>query len=101
MDCDLEDLFCRSYFQAAEECHNICLETTGTLGKVGRRHWQEAIERVGSERVIYGNDYPWASSVQVSRDMEFIESLSLTREEKGTILGGNLERLTGIDREHA
>ncbi len=53
------------------------------------------IDRVGPERVVMGSDWPY--EMGIDSPVDWVNSLdSLTQEEKGLILGGNLERLLGI-----
>ncbi len=44
---------------AACEAHsNLYLDATDALLNVGKERWKEALDRLGPERIIYGNDYP-------------------------------------------
>jgi predicted TIM-barrel fold metal-dependent hydrolase len=77
--------------KAAEEHSNIYLETTGTLGQVSVAQWQGAIKRVGADRVIYGNDYPWVSEKSVKEELKFIGSLGFSEPDRQKILGDNIK----------
>ncbi len=72
---------------------NLYLDATGALHSVGRDAWKRALQCLGPQRVIYGNDYPWVSCETVRSDVEFIDSLGLTSTESQAILGGNLKAL--------
>lgn len=48
---------------------------------------------VGPDRLIYGTDWPWNNSEDIRLDIERIRSWNITDEEKGKILGGNLQAL--------
>lgn len=78
---------------ACEKFPNLYLDVTCALLPVGRERWMNALARVGPERVVYGNDYPWCSTESVARELEFIDSLGLASDDVARILGGNLMRL--------
>ena len=84
-------------FQAAlaacEKYPNLYLETSAALLPVGADLWKEALDRVGPRRVIYGNDYPWATRQRIEQQMAFIDLLGLDAEGKTRILGQNLKEL--------
>lgn len=44
-------------------------------------------------RLIYGADWPFGGTEHVRRDLEALQSLELSDEEKEGILGGTLARL--------
>jgi aminocarboxymuconate-semialdehyde decarboxylase len=46
---------------------------------------------VGSDRLLFGSDYPF-----ISADARHVESLAISAEEKAAILGGNAKRLLSI-----
>jgi hypothetical protein len=52
------------------------------------------IRTIGTNRVMFGTDYPWTDPVG---DIERIRGLALTGEEKQKILGDNAARLLGLE----
>jgi hypothetical protein len=54
----------------------------------------EMIRTIGTNRVMFGTDYPWTDPVG---DIERIRGLALTGEEKQKILGDNAARLLGLE----
>ncbi len=47
----------------------------------------------GAGRIIYGTDFPWNGYEQIKSDIEAINNLNITSDEKEKILGKNIERL--------
>lgn len=79
---------------AACEAHpNLFLDITSATVRIGKERWQWAFEQISAERLVYGNDYPWATLETVKRDLEFIDSLRLTAKEHEGVLGDNLRTL--------
>lgn len=78
---------------ACQAHDNLYLDTTTALLPTGRARWKEALDRLGPARIIYGNDYPWASVSSVQEELAFLDSLGLDAGEKAQILGGNLMKL--------
>lgn len=54
----------------------------------------QLVRAFGAGRVLFGSDSPW-SGQRMSR--AWIEALPLTQEEKTAILGGNAQKLLGLD----
>ena len=54
---------------------------------------EKMIRMHGAERILFGSDFPWHLPLQ---ELEFIDSLGISSEEKELILGGNARRLLGI-----
>ncbi len=55
------------------------------------------ISRVGSERVIFGTDYPFRSQDAIRADIEVVRSICNSPEETDNILGASLAALIGCD----
>jgi len=51
------------------------------------------LKTVGAGRIIYGADFPWNDCEQIKFDIETINDLNITSDEKEKILGKNIERL--------
>lgn len=83
---------------AAAELPNVYLDTTAALIQVGPQRWRDALDRLGCEGIVYGNDYPWVTRESVERELEFLDNLGLAGDEREAILGGNLRRLVKRDR---
>ena len=56
-----------------------------TVEKIIRTH--------GADKILFGSDFPWHLP---SQEIELIDSLNISSEEKELILGGNAQRLLGI-----
>ncbi len=54
---------------------------------------EKMIRMHGAERILFGSDFPWHLPQQ---EIELIDSLDISAEEKELILGGNARRLLGI-----
>ena len=99
-DEDLGDAF----IDVAERYLNAYLDTSGVvlLHKV-----EEAVRRVGAERILFGTDGPHCSkdgpnyveadTIDYARHaIEAIDSLDLSLPEREAIFGGNISRLLGL-----
>lgn len=77
---------------AGGDLGNACLDIAGV-----REYWmlERALERVGSERVIFGSDFPLGHP-RMYRAL--LETLHLPREVEDAVMGGNLLRL--LSRRH-
>jgi predicted TIM-barrel fold metal-dependent hydrolase len=53
----------------------------------------EMIKEIGSDRILFGSDYPWINPVG---DIERIRGLHIGQNEKDRILGGNAAALFGL-----
>ncbi len=78
----------------ARKYPNIWVDTSMNHGGPLRN----ALAAVGPERLLFGSDSPTSHPIACKG---LIETLDLTREEKDLILGGNIERLLGLDGEAA
>ena len=74
--------------------HDLYFDTAYTAAPwVDRALLLDIIRRHGAERVLFGSDFPWHLP---SMEIDMIEGLDISREEKDLILGGNAERILGI-----
>ncbi len=86
-----------SFITLAEEHDNVWLDASGVV-----LDWtiEQAVGRIGAERVLFGTDGPHPLPDQV-RFIELairqIEMLDLTDEEKSLILGGNIARMLDLE----
>jgi len=86
-----KNLFARDAIEAARKFRNIYLETSGMPYP---RIIEEALGRVGADRVLFGSDYPyWHPAVELKR----IEVLNLLKEEKRLILGANIAKVLQLE----
>jgi hypothetical protein len=53
----------------------------------------DVIEFAGADKLIYGLDFPWNSKEINKKDIEIIQQLDISTEDKEKILGGNLSRI--------
>ena len=79
--------------RACEECPNLHLETTAVLTELGVEKWSEALSRLGPERIVYGNDYPWVTRESVEEEVGILRSISRNPADSALMLGGNITRL--------
>ncbi|MDF2985780.1 MAG: amidohydrolase 2 [Eubacterium sp.] len=54
----------------------------------------ETINRIGADKVIFGSDFPWGSPIH---DLERINKLKLSEDQKKLIFNGNAMRLFNLD----
>lgn len=54
---------------------------------------EKMIRMHGADKILFGSDFPWHLPLH---ELEFIESLDISAEEKELITGGNARRLLGI-----
>ena len=84
----------------AHKYDNVHFDTSAILSggevKSGFASREEAltlIRTIGTNRVLFGSDWPWFDPL---RAIQQIESLGFSEEEKRMILGGNAARLFGL-----
>jgi predicted TIM-barrel fold metal-dependent hydrolase len=53
------------------------------------------IRRIGADNVIFGSDW-WSYGGEIGKQIELINKLDLTVDEKDKILGGNISKIHGI-----
>jgi predicted TIM-barrel fold metal-dependent hydrolase len=53
----------------------------------------DLIKTIGSDRILFGSDYPW---INPKMDIERINSLNISDEDKKLILGENTARLFNL-----
>ncbi len=74
----------------------VYLDTSKTLGFIDNSLLFEIIERHGNDRILFGTDSPWTDQVQ---QLAVVRSLGLDTDTADRILGGNAEKLLGINEE--
>ncbi len=60
------------------------------IGSLDPKRVRSIIERHGTDRVLFGSDWPMGNP---ANDIEFLESLGLASDDLDAILGGNAQRL--------
>ncbi len=97
--CNDESLIDR-FVRLAEEHNNILLDASGVVitGKI-----REAVDRIGSGRVIFGTDGPhkMPNTVTYARtELDKILTLNLNPHDEAAVLGGTIADLLGIQYGH-
>ena len=57
------------------------------------------VRLVGSDKLIFGLDFPWNDKERNRKDIEIINSLDISQQDKANILGGNLAKLLEINTD--
>jgi len=91
--CEDESLIDR-FIQIAKSYRNIFLDVSGV---VIPRKIKEAVEILGSSRIIFGTDGPKPEGAEFARaEIAKIRRLNLNPEDERAVLGGTISRLLGI-----
>lgn len=69
---------------------DVLLETSSTVGYLGREQFLLIVKKFGVERVLFGSDWPW---VGISESVEWIDSMKFSRWEREMIMAGNAQRV--------
>jgi len=72
---------------------NVYFDTAASPFLYSPQVWEQVIQLVGADRIVFGSDYPL---LEQSRVIKEIESCDLPGETKNLILAGNAQRLLGI-----
>jgi hypothetical protein len=75
----------------------LCGHVTGAQTWLDDARAVAMVRAVGARRVLFGSDYPW---VDPAGDVQRIQALPLTEEERLAILGGNAARELGLSPGH-
>lgn len=77
---------------------NMLLETSWppTMGELPRPRIIDIIRRHGTDRVVFGSDWPMTDP---AAEISAIRALGLSSDEEAAVLGGNLERFLRLDGE--
>jgi predicted TIM-barrel fold metal-dependent hydrolase len=78
--------------RSAEMCPNVWLETSGAQVS----DLQFAIERIGSDRILFGTDLPIGGAASAKWNMAKIRSAVADEAYRQAIFGGNAEKLIAI-----
>ena len=73
---------------------DIYFDTAFVGGEISDEQYERIIKAHGADKVLLGSDCPWQKT---SKEVEFIERLNLTAEEKELIYFKNAKRLLMID----
>jgi len=72
---------------------NVFFDTAASSLLYNPQIYEQAIQLVGADRIIFGSDYPL---LEQSRSLEEITALDLPEETKSLILSGNAQKLLSI-----
>lgn len=72
---------------------NVWFDTSSTMHRVSPEKMVDMIRKHGADKVLFGTDYP---AVSLKWEVERIDALNLTEEEKDAIFSGNAEKLLGL-----
>ncbi|MEG2396988.1 MAG: amidohydrolase family protein [Oscillospiraceae bacterium] len=72
---------------------NIYLDTAFSYSKMPPQYANEIIENHNSEKIIFGSDMPWSGTCD---EIDFLNSLKLTNNQKENILSNNAKRILNI-----
>ena len=72
---------------------NIYLDTCFTHYYISGEELTKAIKAHGADKILFGTDSPWTDQKQ---QIEYIEGLDLTDQEKKLIMGDNAKKLLGL-----
>ncbi len=72
---------------------NVFFDTAASPLLYSPQIYEQVVQLVGAERILFGSDYPLLEQGQALKD---ITSLNLSEEAKNLILAGNAQRLLGI-----
>jgi predicted TIM-barrel fold metal-dependent hydrolase len=91
-----EEPLIERFIRLAEEHENVLLDASGVviIAKI-----REAVDRIGSERVIFGTDGPHESPDTVTyahTELDKIRSLNLKPKDEAAVLGGTIAGLLGL-----
>ena len=71
----------------------VYTDTALAASRLTREEFEEAVLRLGAEKILFGSDLPWESP---RVGIELIRNTSLTDREKALIFSGNAKALYGI-----
>jgi len=94
--CQDESLIDR-FIRLAEEHDNILLDASGVVitSKIS-----EAVDRIGSQRVVFGTDGPHMKPDTITyarTELDKIRALNLNPQDEAAVLGGTIAHLLGIE----
>ena len=76
------------------EGENVNFDTSYCLPVIGdKKQFERIVKNHGSDKILFGSDCPWTDA---KKDIEVINGLDLTQEEKQNIFENNARKLLGI-----
>lgn len=85
-----------SKWDEAEKClygKNVYFDTSSTVIRISHEHLRELIYEHGTDKILFGSDYPVQTTQQAYEDMQ---KLNLPQEDLEKILHKNAEKLLGL-----
>ncbi len=84
------------FFEETLECligEDVYLDTSFFFGEVDIESPEEIFRKHGIEKILFATDSPWKEQ---KREVEYVDSLRLSEEEKEKIFWKNAQRLLGL-----
>jgi hypothetical protein len=75
---------------------NLYFDTSSTIPYIDRKLFKKIVSKHGTDRILFGSDYPLHSPAQALAEIDSLDWLSSQQKEK--IFGGNAVNLLGIEK---
>jgi predicted TIM-barrel fold metal-dependent hydrolase len=69
---------------------------TSTLQLISQNRFMDAINFAGAKKVLFGTDTPYGCKDNIRKNLNRIQNLEISSEDKALILGGNIKRILKI-----
>jgi predicted TIM-barrel fold metal-dependent hydrolase len=80
--------------EVKEAMKNVYFDTAASPFLYSPQVYEQVIQLVAADKILFGSDYPLLEQARVIKE---IQSLNLPEKIKGEILGGNAQKLLGIN----
>ena len=90
--------FCREVLAVLQSNENTYLDLTHVLDRKYAWHipaddLQAFFDQIGPSRIMYGTDYPWYRSDDLTRDLAYLRGLGVDKKAMDLLLGGTFVRV--------